>query len=125
MRSIAITLASATLLLAADVAQEGARWWSHIQVLADDNMEGRNTGSEGHRRAAQFVAGEFERAGLKPAGTSGYFQAVQLQVRSIDEPASHLALVRDGMATPLTLGEDASFGLRAELAPQVDAPAVF
>src|SRR6202451_4575761 len=97
MRSIVLALASATLLLAAaDVAQEGARWWSHIQVLADDNMEGRNTGSPAHRRAAQFVAGEFERAGLKPAGTSGYFQAVQLDVRSIDEPASNLALMRDG-----------------------------
>src|SRR5580700_2641863 len=125
MRSIALALASATLLLAADMAQEGARWWSHIQVLADDNMEGRNTGSPAHRRAAQFVAGEFERAGLKPAGTSGYFQSVHLEVRSIDEPASNLALVRDGKATPLTLGEDASFSLRADLAPHVDAPAVF
>src|SRR5580700_4875363 len=99
MRLTLLALASSTLLLAADVAQEGTRWWSHIQVLADDNMEGRNTGSKGHRRAAQFVAGEFERAGLKPAGTSGYFQAMQLDVRSIDEPASHLALVRDGKAT--------------------------
>ena len=56
---------------------------------------------------------------------SGYFQAVNLEVRSIDEPASNLALVRDGKATPLTLGEDASFSLRADLAPHVDAPAVF
>ncbi len=101
------------------------RWWSHIQVLADDNMEGRNTGSEGHRRAAQFVSGEFERAGLKPAGTSGYFQSVKFDVRSIDEPASNLALVRDGKATPLVLGEDASFSLRADLTPHVDASAVF
>jgi hypothetical protein len=71
MRSLLLALASATLLLAAEVAQEGARWWSHIQVLADDKMEGRNTGSEGHRRAARFVSSEFERAGLAPAGTSG------------------------------------------------------
>ncbi len=125
MRSMLLALASATLLLAADVAQEGARWWSHIQVLADDKMEGRNTGSEGHRRAAQFVASEFERAGLAPAGTSGYFQPVKLDVRTIDEPASNLALMRDGKATPLTLGEDASFSLRADLAPHVEAPAVF
>ena len=96
MRSLILAFASTTLL-AADFAQEGARWWSHIQVLADDRMEGRNTGSDGHRRAAQFVAGEFEKAGLKPAGTAGYFQAVKLNVRSIDEPASNLALVRDGV----------------------------
>ena len=47
---------AATLLPAADLVKEGNRWWSHIQVLADDNMEGRNTGSPGHLRAARFVA---------------------------------------------------------------------
>src|SRR6266496_1919705 len=29
----------------------GERWWSHVNVLADDSMEGRNTGSPGHKRA--------------------------------------------------------------------------
>ncbi len=61
-RYAVIILASLTLF-AADVAQEGRRWWSHIEVLADDKMEGRNTGSEGHKRAAQYVSGEFERTG--------------------------------------------------------------
>jgi len=125
MRSLIVVLSFASLVFPADVAREGVRWWSHIQVLAADNMEGRNTGSEGHRRAAQFVAGEFERAGLKPAGTSGYFQAIQLEVRSIDEPASSLALVIGGKATPLALGEDAYFSSRADLAPHSEAPAVF
>src|SRR5271154_6644570 len=74
-------IALASLSAAADAAREGLRWWSHIQVLADDNMEGRNTGSEGHRKAAQYVAGEFERSGLKPGGTSGYLQTVKLQKR--------------------------------------------
>ena len=68
-------IALASVLAAADVVKEGIRWWSHIQVLADDNMEGRSPGSEGHRKAAEFVAGEYERAGLKPAGTSGYLLA--------------------------------------------------
>ncbi len=112
-------------LLAADVAQEGKRWWSHIEVLADDKMEGRNTGSDGHRKAAQYVAGEFERNGLKPAGTSGYIQPVKFNVRRLDEHASSLAVVRNGKAAPLVLGEDANLGARADLAPDVDAPAVF
>lgn len=112
-------------LFGADVAQEGVRWWSHIQVLADDKMEGRNTGSEGHRKAAQYVSAEFERSGLKPAGTSGYLQPVEFNVRQLDEPASSLAIVRRGKVTPLVLGDDASFNLRGELAPSVDAPAVF
>ncbi len=56
-----VILLSAVTLLAADAVEEGKRWWSHIQVLADDKMEGRNTGSEGHRKAAQYLSGEFER----------------------------------------------------------------
>ena len=27
---------------------EGQTWWSHIKVLADDKLEGRDTGSRGH-----------------------------------------------------------------------------
>ena len=89
------TLLLTTTVLAADYAQEGKRWWSHIQVLADDKMEGRNTGSDGHRKAAQYVSGEFERNGLKPAGTSGYIQPVKFHTRRIVEKDSSLALVRD------------------------------
>ncbi len=33
-------------LLAADFAAEGNLWWAHIQFLAGDKLEGRNTGSE-------------------------------------------------------------------------------
>ena len=120
-----IFLFAALTLLAADVAQEGKRWWSHIEVLADDKMEGRNTGSEGHKRAAQYVAGEFERNGLKPAGTSGYIQPVKFGVRKIDESASSLAIVRGEKVTPLALGDDANLNIQADLAAELDAPAVF
>ena len=56
------------------------RWWSHVTALANDGMEGRDTGSAGHGRAARYVAAEFERAGLKPAGEKGYYQPVPLHV---------------------------------------------
>src|SRR5580693_1034060 len=112
-------------LFAADLAQEGHRWWSHIQVLADDKMEGRNTGSEGHKRAALYVAEQFDNAGLTPAGTAGYMQAVKLNVTQIDEPQSSLAVVKKGKVTPLKLGKDAVFSVRDGLAPSIDAPAVF
>ncbi len=116
---------AATLLPAADLIKEGDRWWSHIQVLADDNMDGRNTGSPGHLRAARFLASEFERAGLKPAGVNGYLQPVKFRVAQIDEAHSSLAMVRDGKTTPLILGEDANLTVRAALAGKVDAEVVF
>jgi hypothetical protein len=130
MRPLYLLATVATLLPAADLAKpdlakEGDRWWSHIQVLADDNMEGRNTGSPGHLRAARFVAGEFEHAGLKPAGTDGYLQPVKFKVAQIDEEHSSLAMVRDGKVTPLKLGEDANLAVRADFAERVDAELVF
>jgi Zn-dependent M28 family amino/carboxypeptidase len=113
--------ASVVVLAAAD----GHRWWSYVQVLADDKMEGRNTGSEGHRKAAAFVATEFERAGLKPAGTSGYMQPVKFRSRRIVEEQCSLALVRDGATQPLALGEDAIISSRVDAADSVEAPLVF
>src|SRR5580698_5199652 len=119
----------ALTLFAADFAQEGERWWAHIKVLADDNMEGRNTGSPGHKRAALYVAEKFDNAGLAPAGTAGYMQPVKMNVTEIDEPQSSLAITKKvknvWKATPLKLGEDAVLMVRDGLAPSIDAPGVF
>src|SRR4051812_28695228 len=100
-----------SLARAVDYDAAGQRWWSHIVYLADDKLEGRNTGSKGYLQAARYVAGEFERAGLKPAGVDGYLQPVDFSVSKIDEAHSSLELIRDGVAEPLTLGTDAYFGL--------------
>src|SRR6185295_1888414 len=118
-------VAFALALFGGDVPPEARRWWSHVVYLADDKLEGRNTGSEGYRKAAVYVAGEFERAGLKPAGLSGYFQPVKFKSREIIEERSSLALVRDGKAEPLALGEDATISMRVDSAESVEAPLVF
>ncbi len=104
---------------------DGQRWWSHVLALADDRLEGRNTGSEGHRKAAEYVAKEFARAGLQPAGTEGYFQPVRLTSRQIDETHSSLTLMRSGATEPLILGQDAIISSRVDPAPMVEAPLVF
>jgi len=51
----------------------------HVEILASDAFEGRGTATLGEIRAANYIAGLFEKAGLKPAGTDGtYFQPFQL-----------------------------------------------
>ena len=115
----------AAVLFASEVPSEAKRWWSHILYLADDKLQGRNTGSEGYRKAAVYVAGEFERAGLKPAGISGYFQPVKFKSREIVEEESSLALVQNRTAEPLTLGEDATISMRVDPAESVEGPLVF
>ena len=52
---------------------------AHVRYLADDALEGRLAGSAGERCAGDYIAGEFSRLGLLPAGDSGtFFQAVPL-----------------------------------------------
>ncbi len=56
---------------------------SYIRFLSDDALEGRGTGSRGGRVAADFIAAQFRRVGLEPAGDSGtYFQSVGLLGRT-------------------------------------------
>lgn len=109
----------------APVAAEAADWWRHVVFLADDDMRGRETGSPEHRKAANYVADAFERAGLQPAGSDEFLQPVTFRSRKIDESKSSLAIVRKGKVTPVVLGDEASFGMRIDAAPEVDAPLVF
>jgi hypothetical protein len=126
-RCIGIGLVVASLAAAPASAQkaDGKRWWSHVEALAGDSLEGRDTGSEGHRKAAEYVAREFARFGLKPAGTEGYIQPVKFKSKEIDESKSRLALVGQGGEVPLELGPDAIISLRVDPAPTVSADLVF
>jgi hypothetical protein len=46
----------------------------HLSFIASDALEGRNTPSRGLDMAAEYIAAQFRRAGLEPAGDDGYFQ---------------------------------------------------
>lgn len=100
-------------------------WWNHVEALANDKMEGRNTGSAAHKRAAEYVAGQFRKAGLEPAEAGGYLQPVAFMTRRINERGSSLVLVRNSGPEPLILGEDANISMRVDPAPEVEAPLVF
>jgi Zn-dependent M28 family amino/carboxypeptidase len=104
---------------------EQTRWWNHVRTLADDRLEGRQTGSDGYRKAVDYVVSQFEKAGLKPAGSKGYLQSVAFSRRRIREDRSHVALVRDGKEEVLRFGDDVTINLRAELTPAVEAPLAF
>jgi Peptidase family M28 len=127
MRRLSVlTLVAATIATTlAAPADDGARWWSYVRALANDEMRGRNTGSPEHHKAAQYVAAEFARAGLSPAGTQGYLQPVDFDARTIVESESVIELIRCGAAERLNLGEDANIALRLDPADVVEAPLVF
>jgi hypothetical protein len=86
---------------------DGSSWWGYVKVLADDNMEGRETGSEGLRKAEAFAVEQLEKSGLQPAGEKGFYQSVEFDQRQVDEKKSFATLVHKRDAVPLVLGEDA------------------
>jgi hypothetical protein len=109
----------------ADLASEGKSWWAHIQFLADDKLEGRNVGTPGFDKAADYVEGQFQAIGLKPAGTNGFRQPVKLESRLLVADQTQLTLVRDGKEQPLAIGQDATLSPRGELDGSMEAPMVF
>src|SRR6185295_12168342 len=60
-----------------------------IGALSHDSMEGRDTGSRGGAAAARYIAAQLERAGLQPAGDSGWFQRVPLAWVSVTNPQNN------------------------------------
>src|SRR5262245_25038782 len=72
----------------ADITAEGLR--HRLFVIAHDSMQGRETGGEGDYKTQDYVASEFRRLGLEPAGENGtYFQTVPFWRVAID-PGSTL-----------------------------------
>jgi Zn-dependent M28 family amino/carboxypeptidase len=105
---------------------DGSSWWNYVKVLADDNMEGRQTGSEGLRRAEAYAVEQLQKSGLEPAGENGFYQTVKFDQRQVDEKSSSASLVRDRKTIPLVLGEDAYFSTSVDLpSTEVAAPLVF
>ena len=45
-----------------------------VTFLAKDELNGRETGTEGEQKAADFIAKRFKEIGLEPKGTKGFFQ---------------------------------------------------
>ncbi len=123
-RTLLIAGALSWCALAASPAAE--RWWAHVKFLADDSLEGRNAGSPGHRKAAEYVADQFKQAGLKPMFAGSYLQPVPLRTRRVVREGCLANILREaGVSELLNLGDDYVLSARVNLAPQVEAPLAF
>jgi hypothetical protein len=70
---LAATAAAPWVVRAAEPIPEAARLLGWTRDLSDPVMEGRAAGTPGADRAAAYLATEFRRAGLRPAGDAGGF----------------------------------------------------
>src|ERR1700761_7305548 len=93
--------AVACMLCATEPDSATRRWWAHVTALSNDSLQGRDTGSEGYRKAAAYVVAQFERNGLKPAGERGFYQTVSLHEVRFRADRSTVELARDGGAVKL------------------------
>lgn len=58
---------------------------THVYTLASDSLKGRDTGSEGEKKAANYIAQDFKQNGLLPFNDTTYFQNIGLWTWYWDE----------------------------------------
>ena len=132
---IVATLACATLAVSAqgDAGLSPLRadaLKGHVYFLASDEMAGRDSLSPEGRIAAQYIAGFFHRAGLKPVGDNGtYFQNFPMVSAALDRTATVLR-ARFGSDTQrqereFVFGPDFTLGRQGGVDVRVNAPLVF
>lgn len=100
---------------------------AHLNFLADDLLEGRETGSRGYDIAARYVASQFLQYGVKPKGDKdGYLQQVPLRATRLVQESPVVELRSAGGTEVLTYLEDyAVSGSLLEDQSEVSAPLVF
>lgn len=64
----------------------------HVQYLADDKLQGRRTGTQGEKLAAEYISNEFKKAGLAPKGTDGFYQSFDVNEGKQISPSTHLII---------------------------------
>lgn len=97
------------------ITQEGI--YSHLEYLASDELEGRESGQPGYDLAAKYVAEQYAEIGLEPGGSEGWYQPVELQTYLVDPASPMMTVHSDGGDTSLTYREDFLMGgdkVRAE-----------
>ena len=82
----------------------------HVGLIAADSMQGRATPSPGLEQTAEYVASQFKRVGLRPAGENGgYMQRFGVTHWAVDTSASVVELSAAGRGRVARIGTDARY----------------
>src|SRR5262249_46180845 len=105
----------------------GARYRAHVEFLADDLLEGRDTGTRGYDVAARYVATELKAMGLEAGGESGtFYQKGPLPQSELVKGSVALTPARAMRRIDLVAREDyMQFGDPGRKETRVEAPVVF
>src|SRR5690554_5111700 len=99
---------------------------AHLEFLASDLLEGRDTGARGHEIASAYIAAKYTALGLEPAGTDGYYQRITFRSARLTETQPTFVLHTDSGDHELEYRKhfSTSASISHELA-EVSAPLVF
>ena len=119
LRALGVFLALAALAVLGDAgraeekkaekaAEAEARLLTDLKFLAGDECEGRGITTKGINKAADFIADEFKKAGVKPgAGKDGYFQNFSMTSGSKLEATNSVTLIGPkGQEFPLEINKE-------------------
>jgi hypothetical protein len=121
-----VALLLLSLSLAATQPNDATRrWWGYITALANDGMEGRDTGSPAYQRAARYVAAEFEKSGLQPAGEQGYFQSVPMHRVQLNVAGSSVEIESKTGTRKLAWLREITMTAASGLPAHIAAPLIF
>lgn len=64
----------------------------HVSFLADDKLEGRQTGTRGEELAMEYIANQYRQIGLEPKGTNGFIQQFEINEGKQVAPDSYFRI---------------------------------
>ncbi len=141
MKQITITILSALVFLSclaetpspaadraaaiASITGHGIR--AHMEVLAADDMKGREAGTVDYERAADYVTRQYRAAGLEPMGDDGgYFQSIDFFETRLVPESAQLSFHKGIAELELTFRDDfVRSGGYGEVNEVITAPLVF
>jgi hypothetical protein len=95
---------------------------AHVEFLADDLLEGRDTGTRGYDIAAKYVATRFQALGLEPGANGSWYQQVPFAVANLTGVPPRVTIGGRVFAH----GQDVLVGPTVmEASQNVEAPVVF
>lgn len=96
---------------------------AHVSFLASDTLAGRDTPSPGLDVAAEYIAAQFRRAGLQPAGDDDFFQTAEFA--RLSQPLDNLELLlQPENGEPIRIPADRITVTEGPLTPLDGVPAV-
>ncbi len=121
-----ILFAASSIAFAAPKADKAAIK-AHLSFLADDMLEGRETGSRGYDIAAAYVASQFAQYGVLPKGEKGgYLQAVPMRSTRLVPGSAAIEMYSAAGVEPLSAAADfMTPGSATADKSTLDAPMVF